>query len=382
MSSTRLRSRRANFSLNLLKHDVYKSSPPGSPVDQIYSALSPDPVPCSAAHPLLELNIYPNSRIRDYLLLGESSPSSRTLSVEVYEAFNIVTRKKFVCKVLPKDHYQELLAPYYRIGSHEHINQLHEVIVGETCVYAFFPHHFGDLHSHVRSARRLKDTNAAHLFAQIVSIIAHCHDSGVVVRDLKLRKFVFKDEEKTQLMLESLDDAYLLDVDTDDDSMSDRHGCPAYVSPEILAASNSTYSGRAADIWSLGVVLYTMLIGRYPFHDSDPVALFRLIRHGRYTIPRCAVSEQAECLIRWILRCDPNERPTASEILRHPWFDLCQRFPSRADRFYNKRLDTTTGGSTSGKDRDTESFPGSDANNDQIVPQESLISSSSEFGLE
>jgi len=101
-----------------------------------------------------------------------------------------------VLQVLPLNHYRELLAPYFRLGSHEGIVQLQEVIVGATCVYAFFARHHGDLHSHVRAARRLRDTDAAHLFAQIASVVAHCHESGIVLRDLKLRKFVFKDPEK------------------------------------------------------------------------------------------------------------------------------------------------------------------------------------------
>jgi serine/threonine protein kinase len=92
--------------------------------------------------------------------------------------------------------YKNYLTPYYRVGSHEHIAELQEVIVGEKNVYAFFAHHHGDLHSYVRSARRLKDTEAANLFAQIASVVAHCHEAGVVLRDLKLRKFVFKDAEK------------------------------------------------------------------------------------------------------------------------------------------------------------------------------------------
>jgi len=101
-----------------------------------------------------------------------------------------------VLQVLPLDRYREILAPYFRLGSHDGVVQLREIIVGATCVYAFFARHYGDLHSHVRAARRLKDTDAAHLFGQIAAVVAHCHDSGIVLRDLKLRKFVFKDPEK------------------------------------------------------------------------------------------------------------------------------------------------------------------------------------------
>jgi len=92
--------------------------------------------------------------------------------------------------------YREMLAPYFRLGLHDGIVQLQEVIVGATCVYAFFARHYGDLHSHIRASRRLRDTDAAQLFEQIASVVVHCHESGVVLRDLKLRKFVFKDPEK------------------------------------------------------------------------------------------------------------------------------------------------------------------------------------------
>ncbi len=67
---------------------------------------------------------------------------------------------------------------------------------------------------------------------------------------------------RMDLKLESLEDAVVLEEDgCSDDLLSDKHGCPAYVSPEILRC-NSRYSGRAADMWGLGVMLYTMLVGR------------------------------------------------------------------------------------------------------------------------
>lgn len=65
---------------------------------------------------------------------------------------------------------------------------------------------------------------------------------------------------RTELKLESLEDAVILE-EPDSDWLHDKRGCPAYVSPEILKAGTQ-YSGKAADMWSLGVILYTMLVGR------------------------------------------------------------------------------------------------------------------------
>lgn len=122
---------------------------------------------------------------------------------------------------------------------------------------------------------------------------------------------------RTQVRLESLEDCRVLE-DPDDDSMSDTHGCPAYVSPEILSGS-TPYSGKMADMWSLGVMLYTMLVGRYPFHDPDPATLFSKIRRGQCCLPE-GLSPKAKCLLHSLLRKEPSERLTAAELLAHPWF--------------------------------------------------------------
>lgn len=121
------------------------------------------------------------------------------------------------------------------------------------------------------------------------------------------------------MKLESLEDCRVLE-DPDNDSMSDTHGCPAYVSPEILSGS-TPYSGKMADMWSLGVMLYTMLVGRYPFHDPDPAMLFSKIRRGQCCFPE-GLSPKAKCLLQNLLRKDPTERLTATELQAHPWFHL------------------------------------------------------------
>lgn len=65
-------------------------------------------------------------------------------------------------------------------------------------------------------------------------------------------------------------------------------------------------------------MLFTMLVGRYPFHDPDPAALFSRIRRGQYCLPE-GLSMRAKCLLRSLLRRDPAERLTAAEVLIHPW---------------------------------------------------------------
>ncbi|ENN74869.1 hypothetical protein D910_02509 [Dendroctonus ponderosae] len=119
----------------------------------------------------------------------------------------------------------------------------------------------------------------------------------------------------TQLKLESFEDAVVL-VEPELDWLHDKRGCPAYVSPEILETGQ--YSGKGADMWSIGVILYTMLVGRYPFNDAGHANLFAKISNCSYVIPEC-VSARARCLIRSLLRRDPSERITSEDILYHPW---------------------------------------------------------------
>ncbi len=118
----------------------------------------------------------------------------------------------------------------------------------------------------------------------------------------------------THLALAQLDNAQLMDSTG---LLTDKHGCPAYICPEKL--QSNCYSGKAADLWSLGVILYTLLVGNYPFFDSTPQELFSKVRTGHYQVPE-HVSYLARSLIGSLLTYDPAQRVSAVAILEHPWF--------------------------------------------------------------
>lgn len=82
---------------------------------------------------------------------------------------------------------------------------------------------------------------------------------------------------RIRVKLESLEDVYILRGD--DDFFFDKYGCSAYVSSEILNISGS-YLGKVVDVWSLGVMLYIMLVGRYFFYDIEFSFFFSKIRRG------------------------------------------------------------------------------------------------------
>lgn len=233
----------------------------------------------------------------------------------VHKCYDIKSKIEYVCKTV-NNPCSNLLTAHFRLDGHPNINPLQKVIQASKQTHLLFNPSQGDLHSYVRVRKRLREAEARRLFRQMCTTVKSCHEQGIVLRDLKLRKFIFADQEKTQLRLESLEDAVVLN-DPNTDLLQDKRGCPAYVSPEILKV-NATYSGKAADMWSLGVILYTMLVGRYPFNDSEHATLFAKISRGHFTIPD-SIAASAKCMIKSLLRRDPDERITSQDVLHHPW---------------------------------------------------------------
>eukprot|EP00826_Nyctotherus_ovalis_P020241 TRINITY_DN1633_c0_g6_i3.p1 TRINITY_DN1633_c0_g6~~TRINITY_DN1633_c0_g6_i3.p1 ORF type:complete len:435 (-),score=96.87 TRINITY_DN1633_c0_g6_i3:107-1411(-) len=96
-------------------------------------------------------------------------------------------------------------------------------------------------------------------------------------------------------------------------------GTPNYIAPEILEGRHG--HSYEVDIWSLGVILYTLLIGKPPFETQDVKATYKRIKMNLYTFPETVnISDEAKDLVHKILSSDPLKRPKCEEILAHPFF--------------------------------------------------------------
>lgn len=263
-----------------------------------------------------------------YLLTSSSSSAGGSNSTESF-CLDIENNEKYLCKVITEP-YEKVLRAYFECSSsnaantemfetENKIRSVKDIIpISQDRTYLLLePQHFGNLHTYIRDRRRLAEPEARTLFRQICETVQICHRYGVVLRDLKLRKFYFNDHTRTKIQYESLEGSVILDSPADD-RLNEKIGCPLYVAPELITTTSS-YNGKPADMWALGVILYTMLVGKYPFNDLDGQNLFSKILSCNVTIP-FGISSKAKCLLKCLLRRQPTERLTIDDIFYHPWF--------------------------------------------------------------
>ncbi|XP_044275393.1 serine/threonine-protein kinase 40 isoform X1 [Varanus komodoensis] len=168
-----------------------------------------------------------------------------------------------------------------------------------------------NLQHYVIKEKRLSERETVVIFYDVVRVVEALHKKNIVHRDLKLGNMVLNKRTHRITITNFCLGKHLV---SEDDLLKDQRGSPAYISPDVL--SGRPYRGKPSDMWALGVVLFTMLYGQFPFYDSIPQELFRKIKAAEYTIPEDGrVSENTVCLIRKLLVLDPQQRLAASEVL-------------------------------------------------------------------
>uniref|UniRef100_A0A4W5PQG6 Serine/threonine-protein kinase 40 n=1 Tax=Hucho hucho TaxID=62062 RepID=A0A4W5PQG6_9TELE len=168
-----------------------------------------------------------------------------------------------------------------------------------------------NLQHYVIKEKRLSEREAIVIFYDVVRVVEALHKKNIVHRDLKLGNMVLNKRTHRITITNFCLGKHLV---SEDDLLKDQRGSPAYISPDVL--SGRPYHGKPSDMWALGVVLFTMLYGQFPFYDSIPQELFRKIKAAEYSIPEDGrVSENTVCLIRKLLVLDPQQRLTAAEVL-------------------------------------------------------------------
>lgn len=172
----------------------------------------------------------------------------------------------------------------------------------------------GNLACYLEKNPKLREVQAAHIFKQMVSAINYCHQHGVAHRDLKPANILI-----THFPDIKIGDFGLCGYIHDDVKMKTFCGSPCYTAPECL--SEIQYDGHLSDVWSLGVILFEMTTGTYPWHINNIPKMVQEITKAQYKIPN-DISPALTDLIHGILRVRPSDRLKCDEILNMPWMRL------------------------------------------------------------
>ena len=176
----------------------------------------------------------------------------------------------------------------------------------------------GELFDKIVREGRFNEDMARFYFRQLVRGVKYCHTMGVCHRDLKPENLLL--DEHGNLKISDFGLSALYTGSTEDNSratlLHTTCGTPNYVAPEVL--NDKGYDGRAADVWSMGVILYVLLAGFLPFDEPIMSALFRKIQKAEFEYPKW-LSPDVRALLDKILVADPGRRITLSQIERDPW---------------------------------------------------------------
>lgn len=242
-----------------------------------------------------------------------------------YEFTNLETERVLAAKIIPKAglkksrHRQKLLSEIkiHRSLNHPHIVKFEHVFEDNENVYILLEICTNQtLNDLCKRRKRLTEFEAQYYIYQMVSALKYLHKNRVIHRDLKLGNLFLN--EKLEIKLGDFGLAAKLDFDNEK-----RHtvcGTPNYLAPEVL--SNRVGHSYEVDVWSLGVVLYALVVGKPPFETPEVKMTYEKIRKGIYSFPeQVSLSDNVKNIITKIFNLDPSKRPTLDEISEHPFLN-------------------------------------------------------------
>ncbi|EQC29687.1 CAMK protein kinase [Saprolegnia diclina VS20] len=212
-----------------------------------------------------------------------------------------------------------------KVLHHPHILNVHAIFAEGSQLYIVCDLvEGGDVFDRLVAKESYSEREARDLIKTLLETIAYCHDQGVVHRNLKPESIKLTSvHDNTNIKL--TDFSFAASAHEEHTSIC---GAPDYVAPEILAngSSHSPY-GAPVDVWAIGVVTYVLLSGFLPFYGDDQDAIFASITAGQFEFDGsdwASISAMAKDCITQMLIHDPKQRPTARELLSHPWMTSTQ----------------------------------------------------------
>jgi carbon catabolite-derepressing protein kinase len=267
--------------------------------------------------------------------LGEGSFGKVKLAVHrgtgQQVALKIISRKNLISRDMQGRVEREI--EYLQLLRHPHIIKLYTVIKTPTEIIMVLEYAGGELFDYIVAHGKMQEDEARRFFQQMLCAVEYCHRHKIVHRDLKPENLLLDDNLNVKIA-----DFGLSNIMTDGNFLKTSCGSPNYAAPEVIGGK--LYAGPEVDVWSCGVILYVLLVGRLPFDHEHIPTLFAKIARGSYMVPTW-MSPGAASLIKKMLVVNPVQRATIDDIRQDPWFlkDLPAYLHPPVEEFLNTGVD-------------------------------------------
>ncbi|XP_053714320.1 serine/threonine-protein kinase MARK2 isoform X8 [Synchiropus splendidus] len=238
-------------------------------------------------------------------------------------ARHVLTGKEVAVKIIDKTQLnssslQKLFREVriMKMLNHPNIVKLFEVIETEKTLYLVMEYASGgEVFDYLVAHGRMKEKEACAKFRQIVSAVQYCHQKCIVHRDLKAENLLLDADMNIKIADFGFSNEFTLG-----NKLDTFCGSPPYAAPELFQGKK--YDGPEVDVWSLGVILYTLVSGSLPFDGQNLKELRERVLRGKYRIP-FYMSTDCENLLKKFLILNPSKRGSLEQqIMRDRWMNV------------------------------------------------------------
>uniref|UniRef100_A0A3B3HQY3 non-specific serine/threonine protein kinase n=1 Tax=Oryzias latipes TaxID=8090 RepID=A0A3B3HQY3_ORYLA len=227
-------------------------------------------------------------------------------------ARHVLTGREVAVKIIDKT---QLNPTSLQKVSHFFYIKLFEVIETEKTLYLVMEYASGgEVFDYLVAHGRMKEKEARSKFRQIVSAVQYCHQRRIVHRDLKAENLLLDADMNIKIADFGFSNEFTVGSKLDTFC-----GSPPYAAPELFQGKK--YDGPEVDVWSLGVILYTLVSGSLPFDGQNLKELRERVLRGKYRIP-FYMSTDCENLLKKLLVLNPVKRGSLEQIMKDHWMNV------------------------------------------------------------
>ncbi|XP_064602009.1 serine/threonine-protein kinase MARK1-like isoform X2 [Liolophura sinensis] len=202
-----------------------------------------------------------------------------------------------------------------KLLDHPNIVKLFEVVETEKTLYLVMEYASGgEVFDYLVAHGRMKEKEARAKFRQIVSAVQYCHQKHIVHRDLKAENLLLDGDMNIKIADFGFSNEFV-----PGNKLDTFCGSPPYAAPELFQGKK--YDGPEVDVWSLGVILYTLVSGSLPFDGQNLKELRERVLRGKYRIP-FYMSTDCENLLKKFLVLNPTKRASLENTMKDRWINI------------------------------------------------------------